>query len=329
MLDQLDDSTFDPLTREERKKLRVAHLETTGGKPMLASRPTSDQLAALKARMANGDAPYCDFAVFGAFGKRLLKIKKFEAQVFVDGALKTRHLRGPSDFDAWSGCWKVFRAAMVMLGAASPQSLDDYHDGIKQLCQLFPRHWGVIFCADEILRGEMWDSIADDLEDEGKLPANLPWDHIMSITTFGKAVGDHQHFWNTYVVWPCQAPGNAKVVVKEMEGSVHVPGDDAPYGTGRIQTKLTRPHSRSPDKEGCFWAVFRGCGRGSFRPKDGARKAFWEASCVGGSPGSEGSPPKGSSDLQCVEWWWLQSCWSLPEWREARVLQVWWRTPCA
>ena len=79
----------------------------------------------------------------------------------------------------------------------------------------------------------MWDNIADDMDDEGRLPKTLPWDHIISLTTFGKAVGDHQHFWNSYVVWPCQSPGNHKVMIKELEGSDTLPGDDAPYGSGR------------------------------------------------------------------------------------------------
>ena len=93
VLDQMDDGTYEPLEPDARKQMRTRHRDVTGGNPLAASRPTAQQLGALKSRVEAGDAPYTDFAVFGPYGSRLSKIRKFEAQVFVDGELKTRILR--------------------------------------------------------------------------------------------------------------------------------------------------------------------------------------------------------------------------------------------
>ena len=67
-----------------------------------------------------------DFSLFGPYGERAAKLRKYEALVWVDGKWVTRQLKGPSTFEAWEECWKVFAAAMVSLGAASPNSLDKY-----------------------------------------------------------------------------------------------------------------------------------------------------------------------------------------------------------
>ena len=198
---------------------------------MSAPRPTAQQLAALKSRVESGDAPYTDFAVFGPCGCRLAKIRKFEALVFEDVELKTRILRAPSNFESWSACWSVFRAAMIMLDLASPQVLDDYHEGIRQLSTLFPSSWGVVFTADEIMRSEQWDIIYEQFVDEGLSEDKYAWNKVLAVSAFGKASGDIRHWWDTHVLFPIQAHGNnAKVKVSEIEGSENLPTDDGRYG---------------------------------------------------------------------------------------------------
>ena len=233
VLDQLDDGTYEPIDKDTRKKMRREHLEVTGGKPMQAARPTSEQLAALRARIAEGRAPYVDFAVFGPFGARLAKMRKYEAQIFVDGRLETRIVKGPSDYDHWAACWRVFRSAMIMLGEASPQVLDDYAEGIRQLATLFPRDWGVIAVADEVLRSEQWGITQEELEDDGKDDNKTPWNKVIAMTTFGKAVGDARHWWDTHVVFPLQSKGNGnpKLTVQEIEGA-GVPEAMGPSASG-------------------------------------------------------------------------------------------------
>ena len=53
-----------------------------------------DQLAALRARMKAGMAPFCDFGIFGPYGRRMTKVMKFAADVWVDGALQKKMFRG-------------------------------------------------------------------------------------------------------------------------------------------------------------------------------------------------------------------------------------------
>ena len=119
--------------------------------------------------MASGRAPYTEFAVFGPYGRRYSKLRKFEAQVFVHGELTTRMLRGPASFEAWKACWRVFRSCMLMLRAATPSALDAYKEGIRMLVTLYPGAWGVIQVADETVRGEQWD-----LRCEERLRAGAP-----------------------------------------------------------------------------------------------------------------------------------------------------------
>jgi len=99
VLDQTDESTFEKLSSSERAEMRDIHRKVTGDAPPEPERPSSDQLAALKAKLATGEAPYVDFAIWSPFGKRGAKIRKFDAQVFVDNELKTRAIPGPSNFE--------------------------------------------------------------------------------------------------------------------------------------------------------------------------------------------------------------------------------------
>ena len=78
-------------------------------------------------------APYTDFAVWGPYGRRQTKHMKFTAQVWVGGELVTRQLTGPANFEAWRAPWRVFRAAMILLGACLPGPLDEYEENIRAL----------------------------------------------------------------------------------------------------------------------------------------------------------------------------------------------------
>ena len=47
-------------------------------------------------------------------------------------------MHGPSTFEGWLCCWKVFRSAALCLRLASPGTLKAYSDGIKHLLMEFP-----------------------------------------------------------------------------------------------------------------------------------------------------------------------------------------------
>ena len=161
--------------------------------PPDAERPSADQLGALKHKLASGDAPYVDLTIWCPFGKRGAKIRKFDAQVWVDNELRTKAIGGPSNFEAWLACWRIFRSGMIMNNAASPAVLDRYADGIRDMARNFKNFWGVVFLADELNRFERWDSIYEDLVDgtdafrtNCEFDVERPWNTVIRLSTFGE-----------------------------------------------------------------------------------------------------------------------------------------------
>ena len=157
--------------------------------------------------------------------------------MFVDGKLVTRALKGPCDFPAWKACWEVFRATMVSLMTVSPATLDGYERGISTLVALFPTQWGVIFCADEIIRSEVWMATAEDLQDKGDWPVDRPWDLVLRVTTYGGADSNQKmsHWWFTHVVAPCQRAGSPVSFIQEIEGAKLLPMPDG-FTTSEVGT---------------------------------------------------------------------------------------------
>jgi len=201
VLDQADERQFPDLPPEQLAELRAEHVAVTGGPPMEDARPSSDQLAALAARLKAKQAPYVDFAVFGPFGRRTAKLMRFTAQVWVNGSLQTRQLRGPDSFEQWRSAWKVYRASMIMLGAVRPSSLDSYEEGIRQLVAMFPQGWGTIATADEVQRSERWEVALEQnaMNPSAGFDSTCPWDTIIRESAFG---GCRNHWWETRVLYP-------------------------------------------------------------------------------------------------------------------------------
>ena len=244
VLDQTDDSTFPELTASERQKYRQNHVALTGGVPSLAVKPSAEQLGALKAKMDSGKAPYCDFALFTPHGKRVQKLLKFTAQVWVNNQLQQRVLTGPSDFRCWTECWRVFRAAMISLDAATPQVLDDYYGGIEQLTTIFPKHWGLIYMADELIRSEVWGDMREQIEDEGQLVEKGLWNKIIANSTYGKSDPERTHWWYLHVTAPAST-GQGRAMVSDIEGTTLLPSSDGLFGTASRGGTSTAASSNS------------------------------------------------------------------------------------
>ena len=160
VIDQGDEGHFPLLPFEEIRKMREKFEEVTGGEPEDSVRPTSDQLSALVARLKSGRAPYVDMALFGPYGERTSRLRRFSAQVWVDNELQTKMLMGPKNLEAWKQSWAVFRAAMIMVEAASPAALDRYSRGIERLMELHG-DWPNLMIAEEKCRFERLDILAD------------------------------------------------------------------------------------------------------------------------------------------------------------------------
>ena len=228
VLDQMDEGTFDPLTESERVTFHKNYVDITGGAPSLETKATNDQVAALRAKISAGKAPYADFAIFVPHGKRFAKLRKFDAQVFVNNTLQQRVMKGPSNFTSWTDSWSVFRTAMLSLQEASPQVLDDYQRGIRSLVQIHPDAWGLIFAADEIMRSEVWDEIRDELLLDGSWPTERPWNTVIKLSTFGSGDAKRNHWWYLHVQAPAQRGG--KDLVKVLEGTTLLPSTDGMFG---------------------------------------------------------------------------------------------------
>ena len=198
VLDQCDEGTFVTLTDEQRSQFKQNHIKATGARPPPGREPPDEQLAALKAKMDRGHAPYADFAVFLPHGKRAQRHHRFHAQIFVEGRLTTLRLGGPEDYEQRKACWALFRAAIICLDAMSLATLDAYERGIASLVRLFPSHWPIIYCADETMRMEQWIQAYHRFKDEGTLPNDRPWDFVVRYTTYGgeDIVQTFVHWWN-------------------------------------------------------------------------------------------------------------------------------------
>ena len=226
VVDQMDEHQFIAPTEEERAKYRNNYKMVTGGLPAPKHTPTGHQLGGLASKLERGASPYVDFAIFNPHGARMAKIRKFTAQVWVRGQLETKHLTGPGSFEEWLDCWTLFRVTMICLLEASPQMLDDYANGIKELVTLFPSSWGLIWAADETMRSEQWGYMKEQLVDAKSWPETRPWDEVLARTTFGKGDVTTQHFWNLHVVIPATQTGGGVRVVQELEGTKHLPSTD-------------------------------------------------------------------------------------------------------
>ena len=202
LLDQGSDLQFTPLPLTEINQLRLKFEEKTGDEPDAMARPTADQLGALKCVLASGRAPFADLGLFGPFGDRTSKLRRFQAQVWVDGELTTKMIGGPRNYEAWTSSWEVFRAAMVMLDAATIAGLDKYARGIERLHQLHGQ-WPMLLLADEKCRGEQWDIMAEKCarDPPAGYSAEHPWRYIIPASAYGPT-GPMADWWYYNLVAP-------------------------------------------------------------------------------------------------------------------------------
>ena len=197
----------------------------------------------------------------------------------------TRSLKGPSDFDAWKACWEVFRAAMISLMCVCPATLDSYERGIAELVRMFPTNWGIISCADEIVRSEIWSSTAEGLHDSKAWPADQPWDLVIRMTTYGgtDSTTTMGHWWFIHAVAACQRAGSAIAYLQDVEGTKLLPMPDGMYqgsssstSTRRPQNKRQRNHTYGSDKPNNTYQA---------PPQRGTQPPWAEKSSGGGGKG--------------------------------------------
>ena len=244
-LDQSSEGTFPLLNPTDLRQHRLNYETVTGGPPSLAHRPTDEQLCALRALLATGRAPYADFAVFGPFDEKTAKLRKYSDQVFVDGALHTRLLHGPATFDAWLGCWNVFKTAMIMLKASTLHDLGKCEEGIRGLVTTY-RAWSVIAQAEDCMRHVQWAIVADEFRHEGTLGADdeSPWSNVIANSSFSVTNGCRAYWWWVHVTGPLtsgRSGAAALNIVDEMEGRVAVESRQPPSKKRKMTSNQFAP----------------------------------------------------------------------------------------
>jgi hypothetical protein len=200
-------------------EMRKTYRKLMGARPAEAKRPSDEQLAALKSRLDAGHSPYADFGVFGPFGRIAAKLRKYEIKTMVGDKLITKLVSGPATYEQWLGSWGVYKAAMIMLQAASPGTLDDYQEGIRLLTVFYPRSWGDIALADVDMRYEYWGRVLDETEgDPSGFNPRRPWDYVIGQCAYGESKLRGAHWWEMNLVKPLQSPEDTQVVISRMEG---------------------------------------------------------------------------------------------------------------
>ena len=83
IIDQLDETEVEPLTRTELDREYACHIEVTGAEPTHEAEPTAEQLAALRDKIVKrGEAPYADFSIFTPYGRRVQRQMRTRSYVF-------------------------------------------------------------------------------------------------------------------------------------------------------------------------------------------------------------------------------------------------------
>jgi hypothetical protein len=245
-------------------------VSSMGSTPQEDEEPTAEQLQALNNRInVVKAAPYVDFAVWGPYGRKALRSTKFRAYFpLQDGSYMTRELPGPSNYLQWLTSWRVFSAAMIMLGAASHSALTAYERALEKLTRQWPKAWHLITMADDKMRAEHWDRMKRRFfgdESRGSTMA-MDWDAAAPWTCVIRLSSEDDRFWNEQVRHPAaswMASGGRSVPLapEEQIANAHITGGrdalspEKEAGPGS-RTKATRKVkkdkqklSRNADKE--------------------------------------------------------------------------------
>ena len=95
-------------------------------------------------------SPFADFAVFTPYARKTTRAHRFTAYLpQPDGSWLAKEIPGPSNFQAWLCCWRVFRVACLMLKVAHVMPLDRYQRKIEKLAIQWPTAWYLVCLAED------------------------------------------------------------------------------------------------------------------------------------------------------------------------------------
>lgn len=219
VLDQMDDTEIDLMTRQEIDQAHLWHIDMTGAEPAEEAEPTPEQLAALRDRVVTRrEAPYADFSILTPHGRTMQRQMKARSWVLQqDGTFKSLDVPGPPTFESWKACWKVFRSILFMLRYPSTGSgvpplkvvtaacLEEYFERIAKLNAEFPETWHLIMRAEDKCRAEMFERYRRQLtkaSGENRLPMNLDYNPLQPWVGVFTFAARNKDYWEEQVTRP-------------------------------------------------------------------------------------------------------------------------------
>ena len=203
----------DQLTEARDRYIRIKRRDAREG-----VRPAEIQLSALEAWImaAPGGryrAPRVCLGLWTPFFEVTYEDNAFAPQQrCADGVVRPTRARGPPDFKTWSRHWAVFEAAMISLGHASAESLEDYRLGIELLSDRFPTadDWARIATADALVRNSQWDRMREERIRLKEMRPTDGWDLIIADSAYrGMSTRSSlSAWWETNCWWPLLSARN-------------------------------------------------------------------------------------------------------------------------
>ena len=218
VLDQMDESEVQNMSRAELNQAYLNHIEITGAEPPHDCDPTVEQIVAMKDRVIlRGEAPYADFSILTPFGKTMQRQLKTRSWILQqDGTFRALDIPGPPSFEAWKSCWRVFRSILFMLrypsAGGAPEKrvvtsacLEEYYEKVVKLTADFPETWHLIMKAEDRCRSEMLERYRRQLTKaafENRLPMNLDFDGSQPWIGVFTYAARNSEYWDEQVVKP-------------------------------------------------------------------------------------------------------------------------------
>ena len=208
LVDQTDESELLPPTPHQVDSWLQAYINIMGAPPQEEEEPTGAQLAALNKKLEAGLSPYVDFSVWTPFERRTSRAQKFRVyQPLGDGSYLLRELPGPANLQQWLLCWRVFKAAALMLGAVSLAALQSYEKTVEKLTTQWSSCWGLIARAEDTGRAERLERIRRSLLVDAANGKTMPmdWDVNRPWTACFNILAQDEKFWTEQVRNPAMA----------------------------------------------------------------------------------------------------------------------------
>ena len=177
----------------------------THGQPDEEETPTNEQLSALNVRViVQLGSPYVDFAVFAPYARKTTRAHRFTAYLpQPHGSWLAKEIPGPTNYQAWLYCWRVFRVACLMLKVAHEMPLERK---IEKLATQWPTAWHLVGLAEDKCRVEHFNRLKSRIEFDISLGRAAPpmWDSDSPWSAiFLKTAEDDETYWDDNIRHPC------------------------------------------------------------------------------------------------------------------------------